>query len=259
MAARAMWKGVIELADARVPVKLYAAVEDRDVHFRLLHRDDGSPVRQVLVNPQTDEVVPYQEARRAFATDAAELVVLDDDELESVQPEPSRAIRISALLPQGAIDHRWYRRPYYLGPGDRADAAWFALIAALDEVGREGLAHWTMRNKEYAGALRLQNGYPMLTALHFADEVVPAEALGAPGGPALDERELGMARQLLEMYAAGFDPAEYEDRYRARVVELIEKKARGEKIAPAPARVRERTEDLVGALEASLKQGRKRA
>jgi DNA end-binding protein Ku len=259
MTARAMWKGVIGFGGVRVPVKLYAAVEDRDVHFRLLHATDHAPVRQALVNPEADEVVPYREAHRAFATPEGDLVLLKDEELAEMEPEPSREIRILRFLPPDAIDRRWYLRPYYLGPDDGAADAYFALAAALARVGRVGLARWVMRNKEYLGALRLQSGYPMLVALHHAEEVVSLEGLGTPAGPSLDHRELAMARQLMDMLAADFVPTDYRDEYRARVEQLIETKMRGGRLAVAPPRRPRPSEDLAGALEASLRRERRHA
>jgi DNA end-binding protein Ku len=259
MAARAMWKGIVRFGAVAVPVKLYAAIEDRSIHFRMLHAKDHAPIKQVLVNPRTDAVVPYSQALRAYATDEGELVILTEEDLAGLEPEPSRDITISAFLPPEAIDHRWYRRPYYLGPGDRAAKPYFALIAALERSGREGIAHWTMRKKDYVGALRLQDGYPILIALHHADEVVALEELDAPGGPKLAERELEMAKKLLDMYEASFEPSDYRDEYRARVRELIDKKARGEEIETAPARPARPTADLAAALEQSLAQERKRA
>jgi DNA end-binding protein Ku len=259
MAARAMWKGVIRFEGVRVPVKLYAAVEDTSVHFRLLHATDHAPVKQVLVNPKTDEVVPYQETRRAFVTDDRDLVVLKEDELAALEPEPARDIEILQFLPQQAIDHRWYLRPYYLGPDEGGKEAYFALVEALDRTGREGLVRWVMRNKAYVGALRLHGGYPMLVALRHADEVVAVEDLEVPGGRPPDERELAMAHQLVDMLAADFVPADYHDEYRARLRELIETKARGGKVRALPKRKARPAEDLTRALEASLKQVRKRA
>jgi DNA end-binding protein Ku len=258
MAARAMWKGVVRFGKVRVPVKLYSALEDRDVHFRLLHEPDHVPVRQELVNPATDESVPYAEARRGFVTDDGDLVILEAEELDALEPEQSRDIEVIAFLPPEAVDHRWYLRPYYLGPDGDSDA-YFALIAALDRTSREGLARWTMRKKEYVGALRLQRGYPMLIALRDEEQVVSVDELEAPSGPELDERELAMAGQLMEMLAADFEPEEYRDEYRARVLELVETKAKGGKVAPRGKRKAARYEDLAGALRESLEKERIRA
>lgn len=259
MAARAMWKGVVRFEDVRVPVKLYAAVEDRSVRFRLLHERDQAPVKQVMVNPETEEIVPSERIRRAWVTEERDMVLLRDDELAALEPEPSREIRVLAFLPPREIDHRWYLRPYYLGPDDGATDAYLALAGALGRSGREGLARWTMRKKAYVGALRLQDGYPMLMALRHADEVVAVEDVETPPGPELDARELDMARKLIGMLAADFEPEAYHDEYRARVEELIETKSRGRTPRARRPQQPRAAADLTRALEASLKQGRKRA
>lgn len=253
MAARAIWKGVIRFEDIAVPVKLYSALEDRTIRFRLLHKTDAVPVRQAMVNPESDEVVEHEEIHRAWRSPEGDLVLLDSKELESSRPEKSRDIDVMKFLPPEVIDHRWYDRPYYLGP-DGSQAPYAALTEALDASGREGLAHWVMRNKEYYGALLLHQGYPMLISLRYADQVVSTSELEAPGGKALDKRELDMARQLIEMLAASFEPEAYHDEYRERVEELIEKKKRGKKVKkPSRPKQKKPTDDVTEALEASLK------
>lgn len=258
MTARAMWKGAICFADVRVPVKFYAAVADRDVHFRLLHARDRVPVKQAMVKPESGDVVPYAEARRAYVTEERDWVVLDDEDLKAVEPEESREVEILEFLPPRVIDHRWYLRPYYLGP-DGADKAYAALIAALAKSGREGLARWAMRKREYVGALRLHEDYPVLVSLRHAGEVISVEELQAPGGRTLDKKELDMARQLIGMLEAPFDPADYKNEHRARILELIETKRRGGRAKVIPFKRPKPTEDLSKALEASLKRERKSA
>lgn len=253
MAARAVWKGVIRFGDTAVPVKLYSAIEDRTIRFRLLHKKDAVPVHQAMVNPESGEVVEHDQIHRAWRSQEGDLVLLDSEELEASRPEKSRDIEIVKFLPPESIDHRWYDRPYYLGP-DESQSAYAAFTAALDASGYEGLAHWVMRNKEYYGALLLHQGYPMLVSLRYTDQVVSASELKAPGGKALDKRELDMAQQLIEMLAAAFDPAAYHDEYRERVEELIEKKKQGKKFRkPSRPKKTEPTDDITEALEASLK------
>ncbi len=258
MSIRAMWKGVIHFESIRVPVKLYGAVEDRNVHFRLLHRQDLEPVHQHLVNPETDEVVPTEETRRAYVTESGDRVLLTPPELAALEPEPSRDIEILSFIPLDAIDHRWYDRPYYLGP-DEDSADFFALADALEEMQVEGLARWVMRNKSYVGALQLYQGYPMLMSLHHAEEVIPVESLKAPAGPPLDKRELGMAHQLIEMLESEFQPQEFHDEFRDHVLEMLAAKAQGKQVKKHVPKPRERSMDLSQALEASLRQARKRA
>lgn len=262
MPARAIWTGVIRLDELQVPVKLYSAVTDHTVHFRLLHRKDQVPVRQQLVNSQTNSIVPFAEAMRAYVTDSGDLVLLDKDELQAQAPEASRDIELLYFLDASEIDHRWYERPYYLGPNG-AEEAWQALAAALegnDESGPvAGLARWTMRGKIYTGALQLYHGYPMLMSLRHAEEVVPVEALEPPAGKQLDKRELAMARQLIAMLEAPFEPEQYHDEYRDRVLALIETKQDGGKIDLAPRKEKPASSDLRDALEASLNQLRRTA
>ncbi|MDT8386526.1 MAG: Ku protein [Thiogranum sp.] len=254
MATRAMWKAVLRVGGLNVPVKLYAAIEDRSVHFRLLHKTDHAPVKQGLVNPVTDQVVEYSAARRAWASPEGDLVILKDEELAETEPQASRDIEVVQFLPPQAIDHRWYLRPYYLGPDQGGTADYFALAGALAKSGREGLAHWVMRKKAYVGALRLHAGYPMLIALHNAEDVVSIEDLEAPAGPALDRKELGMAQQLMSMLADDFEPAAYHDEYRERVEQLIATKRSGGKVRTLRPAKPKASEDLTRALQASIKE-----
>jgi DNA end-binding protein Ku len=258
MAVRAMWKGVIRFDSVRVPVKLYGAVEDRNVHFRLLHRADMEPVHQILVNPETDAAVPYEQTHRAFITESGDRVLLEKSELQDLEPEPSRDIEVLGFLPLNAIDHRWYDRPYYLGP-DEDRAEFYALADSLGSMEVEGLARWVMRNKHYVGALQLYGEFPMLMSLHHAEEVVPLEALKPPAGPALDQRELGMARQLIEMLASDFQPQEYHDEFREHVLEMLAAKAQGKQVKKRVPKRREKAMDLSRALEASVRQAHKHA
>lgn len=254
--ASTIWKGVIRLGDEAVPVKLRSAVSDRTIRFRLLDEPDGAPVEQRMVNPRTGNVVPWEEIRRGFETESGEIVMLDEKELDQLEPAESRDIEIVRVVPKEAIDHRWYLRPYWLAPdGDAAE--YFALARALEEDGREGVARWTMRKKAYQGALHARDGYLMLVTLRHASEVVSAAELEGPSGRELEPREQKMAVQLVEALAGDFDPAQYEDEYRKRLAELIEAKASGKRIRLAPKRERPRPESLTSALEQSLKRARK--
>jgi len=255
MSARAIWKGVIHLGKGRIPVKLYSAVKDRGIHFRLLHEKDLAPIRQQLVNPETDEIVPYAQARRGLVTEDKELVILTKEEIEALEPKASRDVEISRFVPLGTIDHRWYDRPYYLGPDGNAKA-YAALVAALERTRQEGLAHWVMRKQVYAGALRLRGTHAVLITLRPAEQVAMA-AVDAPTTRVASKGEQSMARQLVSMLEGEFDPKDYRDEYRARVMELIERKASGKTVRfrkPAPARQRH---DLTAALRASLARERK--
>jgi DNA end-binding protein Ku len=256
--ARAIWKGVIHFGTIKVPVKLYSAVQERGVSFRLLHAKDKEPVTQRMVNPETGEVVPKERVGKGFVDEGGVVVMLNEQELEELEPEASRDIEITRFVKPSAIDPQWYDRPYFLGPDEDADEDYFALTAALQNTEREGVARWVMRNKEYVGALRVRDEHLMLITLRFAGEVIPASALEPPAGRAIEKKELALAEQLVAALEDTFDPEAYHDEWRERVLEFVEAKAKGR--APKIRRMKPRkqdTKDLAGVLEASLKSARK--
>jgi len=254
MAARAIWKGTIRIGSVKVPVKLYSAVEDRGIHFRLLHAPDKQPVVQRMVNPESGTVVESKEVRKAYR-DEDVLVMLEPEELESLEPEPSRDIEITRFVPSDAVGPQWYERPYYLGPDD-STSQYFALAEALKSEERHGIARWVMRKKEYVGALVPAGDYLMLMTLRHAEEVVPASALPEIPGREPDAKERKLAEQLIAALEDEFDPAAYQDEYRERVMEYIEARAKGKvvKLKKPRAKRTKEPESLAGVLEASLKQ-----
>lgn len=250
-----MWKGVLCVGGERVPVKLFSAVQDHDIHFRLLHAKDLAPVAQALVDPNTDKVVPFDQTQRGYAAPGGDMVVLRADELATLEPQESRDIELTRFVPVGAIDPQWFDRPYHLAPDD-SDAAYSALTTALERQKLEGVAHWVMRKKAYVGALRARAGNLLLVSLRHSGDVVPIDSLEQPSGAPLDSKELAMAQQLMGMLEEEFDANAYRDDYRDRVLELIESKKQGKKPKLKIVRTKTRTIDLATALEASLRASR---
>jgi DNA end-binding protein Ku len=261
MGARAIWKANLRFGGVDVPVKMFSAVQDRAVHFRMLDAKRREPVKQHMIDPNSGKVVDAEKIQKAFEGDEGRLVILGQEELEKVLPQPSRDIGVTHFLPPEAISHEWYDRPYYLGP-DEEEERYFALVQALRKRKVEGLARWVMRNKEYAGALRVEGDYLMLITLRHAGEVIPASALPAPAGRALDAREVAMARQLVASMEDRFDIAAWHDEYRERVLELVQAKAAG-KVVKFPRAAPRKTEvSLADVLEqsvAAVSRERKRA
>src|SRR5438876_6415102 len=179
MSARAIWTGELKLGSTSIPVKLYSAVQDQSVHFHILDAKTKSRVKQHMVNPDTGEEVASEDIRKGYEIEPGTFVLLDDDELSGLEPKATRDIEITRFVPVGHISHLWYDRPYYLGPnGDTGE--YFAFAEALQNEEREGVARWVMRNKTYAGALRVTGKYLALIALKHAEEVLSDRDLPAP-------------------------------------------------------------------------------
>jgi DNA end-binding protein Ku len=251
-----MWNGNLKVGKLAIGVKLFAAALDQKVHFHLLHQRDEQRVKQQMVNPTTGEVREREQIRRGFEVKPGTFVVLRDDELARLEPEPSRDIRVESFLPAAAIEPVWYERPYYLAPVGKS-TEYFALARTLADEQRVGLVHWVMRKRAYHGALRAHADYLTLSSLHSAAEVLQPPKV-APATRAADARELAMARQLIDALAGEFQPSQFSDEHRERVLQLIAAKAKGKAIE-LPARERKRpARDIGSALEQSLKALEKR-
>jgi DNA end-binding protein Ku len=255
---RAMWKGVVTFGGISVPVKLYSAVTDKSIHFRLLDPREHQPVKFQMVDPKTDETVEHEESKKAWQSKAGLLVLLDAAELEKTEPKPSRDIDVQRFVDPDVVEPAWYERPYWLGPDTNGNAAYFAVARALAEQKKVGIVRWVMRGKDYVGALKAEGDYLALITLRHKGEVVSVTDLPKPSGRDLNKSEVDMATQLVESMRGDWDPKEFKDEYRERVLELVEAKAKGKvlKFPKAPAK-REST-DLASALQKSLAASKKR-
>lgn len=251
-----MWNGTLKVGRVRIGVKLYAAVEDAAVHFHLLHDRDHERVKQHMVNPVTGEVREGDAIHRGFEIKPGTFVLLKERELAALAPTPSRDIEVEKFLPEAAIAPVWYERPYYLGPAAKSQD-YVALARALGQEKRVGLVRWVMRKRAYHGALRARGDHLLLSSLHSREEVATPPKV-APLARAVDARELAMAEQLVEALAGEFDPAQFKDEHRDRVLEFIAAKAKNEKVELPPRERKRPARELRAALELSLKQIQKR-
>jgi len=251
MPARAIWKGELKLGKHNVGVKFYSAIEDRSVHFHLLHEKDKAPVEQHIVRKDTGEDVPKEDLRKAYAVSSNTAVILQPDELEELVPPESRDIELLRFVPTDALGDQWYERPYYLGPDGHTDD-YFAFGEALARKEVIGIARWVMRKKRYLGAISVVDGYLVMTTLRRAEQVVSFSGVEPAKSATPQANELKLAEQLVKSIEADFDPRQWQNDYRERLYKLIEAKARGEKIKPVPAKRKRAEGSLADSLKASL-------
>lgn len=248
---RAIWKGQVRLGRQQLGVKLYSAVEDRSVHFQLLHAKDRAPVEQHIVRKQTGKEVDQQDIRKAFAVSRETAVIIQPQELEKLTPPESRDIHICRFIVPALLGDQWYERPYYVGPDDD-ETGYFALAEALGRKNVIGIARWVMRRKQYVGALSTVDGYLALTTLRRADQVLSFSGIEPAGTAAPRPDELKLAAQLVSSIEADFDPSLWHNEYRERLCRLIEAKARGQKIEPQRPKKKPPAASLADSLRASL-------
>ena len=225
MAARALWKGSLKVGSTRLPIKMYSAVQDRDVHFHLLQRDTTKRVKQEMVS-EDKKPVEKAKIRKGYEVEPGTFVIIENSDLQKLKPKESRDVNMLRFLPLSQLGNEWYERPYYLAPDGDSDS-YFALAEALENRNVLGITRWTMRGKSYVGAVRVENGYLMMIKLRYSEEVLPSDELPAPASGALSQKELHMAEELIRALEGKFEPGEFHDEYRDRLTKFIEAKAKG--------------------------------
>jgi DNA end-binding protein Ku len=254
---RAIWSGSISFGLLNVPVKLYSAVSKKNVSFRELRAEDGSRIRHKRVAEADGEEVPYEEIVKGYEIAPEQYVVLTREELEELDPKKTRAIEIQDFVDLDEIDPIYFDHPYYLGPDKGAEKAYALLVKAMADSNKVAVARFVLRNKENLAAIRPMANVLTMATMRFADEVVSPkeiEEVVTENGETPKKQELEMAKQLIDSLAGDFDAEKYEDEYRNELLDLIERKAKGEAVVEAVSEEPTPTKapDLMAALEESL-------
>jgi DNA end-binding protein Ku len=252
---RAIWSGAISFGLVNIPVKLYSAVSRKTVRFHQIDAESGGRVRQKRVGPDGDEVA-YEQIVKGYEIGPDRYVTITPEELESLEPEKTRTIDIEDFVDLEDIDPIFYDHPYYLAPDTGAAKAYRLLVDAMDDSGKVAIARVVLRSKEHLVAIRPRSGVLAMETMLFADEVIPPDALdelSTAGEVKTSDRELEMAKQLIDSLTADFEPEKYRDEYREGVLDMIERKAQGETVViETPAEAPAKVPDLMAALEASI-------
>jgi DNA end-binding protein Ku len=254
---RAIWSGAISFGLVNIPVKLYSAVSRKTVRFHQIDAESGQRIRQQRVNPGSGEEVPYEQIVKGYEISPDRYVTITPEELEALEPQKTRTIDIEQFVDLEQIDPIYYDHPYYLAPDKGAAKAYKLLLDAMQEADKVAIARVVIRSKENLVALRSYGGAITMETMLFPDEVTQPDSIEelAPvdGDVKTTKRELDMAKQLIESLSGDFDPDEYRDQYRERVLDLIERKAAGETITiEEPVAEKKEVPDLMAALEASI-------
>lgn len=248
---RPIWSGTVSIGLVNVPVKVYPMTRDTSVHFHLLHRKDGQPLKYERVCTRDGMVVPWEETVKGYEVRRNEFVVLEKEELRAALPESDRRIRIDRFVHYLALDPVYFENSFALVPDGTPDA-YSLLRSVCEELGEAGVGRFTLRTKEYPAVVHAYRGALILTTLRYAEEVLdPLTFEELKALPAPVAKQLDLAKRIVTELSGDFDLAEYRDGYRDRVMALIEKKRAGETIRverPKAAEVKE----LMAALEETV-------
>jgi DNA end-binding protein Ku len=257
---RSLWRGSLSFGLVNVPVQLYPATEEKQIHFHQFKAGTNERIHNKRVAGNSSKEVDFDDIVKGYELKSGRYVMVTPEELESVEPGRSRTIEIEDFVDLADVDPIHFQKSYYLAPKPDvgADKPYALLRKAMARSGKIAIARFVLRTKQYLAAIRVKDDVLVLETMLFPDEIRPAKDIGdLPSDRQVNDKELKIADQLIDSLSVKWDPTRYKDTYRERVLDLIQRKGKGEDIvvdaeAPEEAEV----VDLMAALEASLKEHR---
>ncbi len=250
---RPIWSGSISIGLVNIPVKLYLMIRDQAFSFRLLHNEDGQPLKYERVCIKDDKVVDWKDTVKGYEVRKNEFIVFKKEELDAIRPESDERIRLDKFVSLLSIDPVYFDKSYILVP-DRSEEAYSLMMTAIRQLGKAGMGKVTMRTKEYPVVVYEYKGALILTTLRYANEVVNPKdmeelsLLKKPG-----QKEMELAEKIIKDLSGEFDIMEYRDGYREKMEKLIESKMKGE-IVVAEVPKKEEVKELMVALQETIKR-----
>jgi len=248
---RSMWKGSLGFGMVAIPVKMYKAVEEQNIHFNQLHKECGTRIQMPRYCPTCQKQLKAEEITKAYCLDekAGKYLPITDQDLASLPLSSLKTVQVETFI-KSIQDPRWFDSSYVLAPEDVGTKAFVLFVKAMEELGLMGIAKIAIRDKESLCALRPQGGVLLLQTLYWGEELRDYGEL-IPFAD-VSEREMTMAKTLLNAMTKEVDLREYHDEYRKALTDLIAKKLTGQAIE-APPEPKKAEGDLFDQLMASIK------
>lgn len=258
MALRPLRNATISFGLVNIPVRFYTATKSEDIHFNLLHESCGSRVNRKWWCGEHEEIVGSDELIRGYAISKSKYVTFTDEEIDSLESDDNRALDITEFVDLSEIDPLFFEKAYFLGPAQGGGKTYKLLAQAMKKQNKVALARWVSANREHLVVLRPYENGLILHTMFYADEVRDFAAMEIESAP-VKEKEIKLAEMLIdELTEKKFNPLQYKDEYRERLLDRIRDKSKGKAIV-----VEEKEEerggeviDIMEALRRSLEGGR---
>ena len=231
---RSIWSGAISFGLVVIPVKLYAATEQRDIAFRQVHRKDGARIQFRRFCTLDGEEVPYSDIAKGYELPTGDMVVLTDEDLADLPLVTAHRIEVLHFAPSAQVEPIYANKSYYLEPDPTGARAYVLFRDALESSGKVAVAKVALRQREALAALRVREGVITLETLLWPDEVRKPDFAFLDEDIEVRSQELKMAASLIDTMTEDFDPDEYHDAYREALEAVVQAKIEGnELVRPA--------------------------
>ncbi|MDM5198577.1 Ku protein [Fictibacillus enclensis] len=252
-----MWKGSISFGLVNIPIKLFAATEDKDIKMRYLHKKCHNPIKYEKTCPVCEQHVEQEDIVKGYEYEPGKFVLIEKEDLDKIAGIKNKSIEIIDFVSLEEIDPIYFNRSYFIGPGENGTKPFTLLKEAMKESGRIGLAKITIRSKESLAAVRVYDKGLVMETIYYPDEVRNVDHVPGIGEEVqVNDKELEMAKQLIEQLTTEFEPEKYKDEYREALLEIIDSKISGKEVQISEERPRTNVVDLMEALQASIDQSK---
>ena len=254
---RAIWKGAVSFGLVNVPVRLYSATENHDVQFRQVHRTDGGRIRYKRFCSKDGQEVAYDDIAKGYETEDGQMIVLTDDDMAELPTRSSKEISVEKFVPEDQIDPMLLDKSYYLEPDKTATKPYVLLREALEAQGRMAVVTVSIRSRMTMAVLRVRDGVIVMQTMLWPDEIRSAD-FASVEDQELSDKEMSMARMLIDELAGDYDPDEFEDDYALAVEALVRAKIDGGQVQQVEDEEEESGEvvDLLAALARSVEKAK---
>ncbi|MCQ2041119.1 Ku protein [Stutzerimonas kunmingensis] len=230
---RTIWKGAVSFGLVHIPVALVPATTRQGIDFDWLDKRSMDRVGYKRINKTTGEDIDSENIVKGVEYEKGHYVVISDDEIKGAHPKATQTVDIVAFVDAKDISFLYINTPYYLTPDRRGEKVYALLRETLIQTGKVGIANVVLRNKQHLAVVMPLGKALVMNTLRWADEVRGVEYLELKDealDPDLAERELDMAKRLVDDMTEKWKPEQYKDTFQDQIMELVEKKAREGKL-----------------------------
>jgi DNA end-binding protein Ku len=249
MALRPLRNATITFGLVSIPVRFYTATKSEDIHFNLLHESCGTRVNRKWWCPHHEEIVSSDELIKGYAISKSKYVTFNEEELETLETDDNRALDIVEFLTLDQIDPVFFEKAYFLGPAPGGGKTYKLLATAMKKEDKVALARWVSNGKEHLVILRPYEDGLVLHTMYYADEVRDFSAIDTEDA-SVREKEVALAEMLInELTEKKFNPLQFKDEYRERLLDRIKAKSHGKAIV-SEEKEEDRGAEVVDIMEA---------
>ena len=254
--ASSVWKGHLTFGLVSFPVRLFSAARGETISFNLLHKQDHSRIKQVIYCQAEDKPVPRSELVKGYEYEKDHYVEVDEEEIKKVAPKTAKVMELLEFVKADQVDPIYLESSYYMAPDEGGEKPYALLFQALRETKYFGIAKVAMHNREHIVILRPNGKGMVLHTMFYADEIRQVDEFRTDTSQ-VKEKELALAKMLIDSLTAEFEPQKYQDTYRTNLQTMIQAKLEGQQVVATPTPHIAPVIDIMEALKKSLAEQKK--